>query len=63
MTSSRSITAASTQTWTHLSTKGLLRRGQADRRTNAYSSTRRGIREIEARRDWEQQYVDDLFSE
>jgi DNA-binding PadR family transcriptional regulator len=43
--------------------KGLIEKGQADRRTNVYSVTRRGEREIEARRDWEDQYVDDLLSE
>ncbi|MCU4743949.1 PadR family transcriptional regulator [Halobacteria archaeon AArc-m2/3/4] len=43
--------------------KGLLEKGEADRRTNVYSVTRRGRREIEARRDWEGQYVADLLSE
>ncbi|ERJ06275.1 transcriptional regulator PadR-like family protein [Halorhabdus tiamatea SARL4B] len=38
--------------------KGLVEKGQRDRRTNYYSLTRRGRREIEARRDWESQYVD-----
>jgi DNA-binding PadR family transcriptional regulator len=33
-------------------------KGQRDRRTNFYSMTRRGSREIEARRDWENQYVE-----
>lgn len=42
--------------------KGLIDKGKADRRTNVYSVTRRGEREIEARRDWEQQYVADLLS-
>jgi len=37
--------------------KGLVEKGQRDRRTNFYSLTSRGQREIEARRDWEQQYV------
>ncbi|WP_306061369.1 PadR family transcriptional regulator [Natronococcus wangiae] len=41
--------------------KGLLEKSQADRRTNVYSVTRRGKREIEARREWEQQYVRDLL--
>ena len=36
----------------------LVEKGQRDRRTNFYSLTRRGRREIEARREWEQQYVD-----
>lgn len=43
--------------------KGLIEKGQADRRTNVYSVTRRGEREVKARRDWEDQYVDDLLSE
>ena len=37
--------------------KGLLEKGQIDRRTNYYQVTQRGRREIEARREWEQQYV------
>ncbi|PSP17935.1 PadR family transcriptional regulator [Halobacteriales archaeon QH_10_67_13] len=36
----------------------LVEKGQRDRRTNFYSLTSRGRREIEARRDWEQQYVE-----
>jgi PadR family transcriptional regulator, regulatory protein PadR len=43
--------------------KGLVEKEKADRRTNIYSTTRRGTREIEARRDWEGQYVDDRLSE
>ena len=39
--------------------KGLVEKGQKDRRTNVYSITRRGTREIEAQREWEQQYLDD----
>ena len=35
--------------------KGLVEKGQRDRRTNYYSLTRRGHREIEARQDWEAQ--------
>ncbi|MDL0126336.1 MULTISPECIES: PadR family transcriptional regulator [Halobacteriales] len=38
--------------------KGLLEKGQLDKRTNVYTLTRRGRREIAARRDWETQYVD-----
>ncbi len=38
--------------------KGLVEKGQRDRRTNTYVLTRRGRREIEARHEWEQQYVD-----
>ncbi|ADB63652.1 transcriptional regulator, PadR-like family (plasmid) [Haloterrigena turkmenica DSM 5511] len=43
--------------------KGLVKKGEADRRTNFYTITDRGRREIEARRDWEDQYVSDLLSE
>ncbi|WP_306060371.1 helix-turn-helix transcriptional regulator [Natronococcus wangiae] len=38
--------------------KGLIEKGKIDRRTNEYSVTRRGEREIETRRNWEQQYMD-----
>ncbi|WP_247728897.1 PadR family transcriptional regulator [Halovivax limisalsi] len=38
--------------------KGLVEKGQRDRRTNYYTVTRRGVRELEARREWEGQYVD-----
>ncbi len=38
--------------------KGLVEKGVIDRRTNKYTITRRGKREITARRDWENQYVD-----
>jgi len=38
--------------------KGLTEKGKKDRRTNVYTITRRGIREIEARQQWESQYVD-----
>ena len=38
--------------------KGLVEKGQRDRRTNFYTLTRRGRRELDARRDWESQYVD-----
>lgn len=43
--------------------KGLVEKGQKDDRTNAYALTRRGRREIEARREWEEQYVDELLDE
>jgi PadR family transcriptional regulator PadR len=36
-----------------LVSKGLVDKGDRDRRTNAYSATRRGRREIAARRNWE----------
>jgi DNA-binding PadR family transcriptional regulator len=38
--------------------KGLVEKGEIDQRTNSYSLTRRGRREIEARREWETEYVD-----
>jgi DNA-binding PadR family transcriptional regulator len=38
--------------------KGLIDKGQRDQRTNFYTVTRRGRREIEAREEWEAQYVD-----
>ncbi|RRJ29386.1 PadR family transcriptional regulator [Halocatena pleomorpha] len=38
--------------------KGLVEKGQQDRRTNYYSVTRRGQREINARTEWEAQYID-----
>lgn len=38
--------------------KGLVEKGERDRRTNTYTVTRRGVREIKARRDWESEYVD-----
>ncbi|SEO75300.1 Transcriptional regulator PadR-like family protein [Halorientalis persicus] len=37
--------------------KGLLEKGEQDRRTNYYIVTTRGQRELEARRDWEDQYL------
>ncbi|UHQ98326.1 PadR family transcriptional regulator (plasmid) [Natrinema zhouii] len=43
--------------------KGLVEKGEADRRTNVYTLTARGRREIEARRDWEDQYVGELLTE
>lgn len=43
--------------------KGLVDKGKVDRRTNSYRLTARGKRELEARREWENQYVDDLLSE
>ena len=39
--------------------KGLVEKGERDRRTNSYTLTRRGGRELDARRDWEREYVDD----
>ena len=37
--------------------KGLLEKGKIDNRTNYYQVTQRGRREIEARREWEDQYT------
>ncbi|QGX93382.1 PadR family transcriptional regulator (plasmid) [Haloplanus rallus] len=38
--------------------KGLLEKGELDKRTNVYTVTQRGQREIEARREWENQYLE-----
>ena len=38
--------------------KGLVEKGRIDDRTNSYSLTARGRRELEARREWESGYVD-----
>ena len=38
--------------------QGLVSKGQKDERTNSYSATARGRREIEARQEWEAQYID-----
>ena len=40
--------------------KGLIDKGQLDRRTNTYSLTQRGQRELEARSEWEDQFVAEL---
>lgn len=37
--------------------KGLVEKGQVDQRANYYVLTDRGRREIDARREWEKQYV------
>jgi len=37
--------------------KGLLEKGEQDRRTNYYIVTTRGQRELDARRQWEEQYL------
>jgi len=39
--------------------KGLVKKGEIDKRTNSYTVTQRGRREIESRNDWEAQYLDD----
>lgn len=38
--------------------KGLIEKSQRDRRTNEYTPTRRGRREIDARVEWEAGYID-----
>ena len=38
--------------------KGFVEKGKHDQRTNYYTLTRRGRRELQARRDWETQYVE-----
>jgi len=38
--------------------KGLLEKGELDERTNYYTLTQRGRRELEARREWEDSYLD-----
>ncbi|ELY46900.1 PadR family transcriptional regulator [Natronorubrum sulfidifaciens] len=38
--------------------KTLVEKGQLDRRTNYYAISDRGLEQIEARRAWEQQYLD-----
>ena len=43
--------------------KGLVEKGKVDRRTNSYTITARGQRELEARREWEEQYVGELLSD
>ncbi|MEF8775405.1 MAG: PadR family transcriptional regulator [Haloarculaceae archaeon] len=40
-----------------LVSKGLVEKGQKDRRTNVYRLTARGERELSARQSWEAQYV------
>lgn len=42
--------------------KGLVEKGQRDRRTNYYVLTDRGDREIEARRDWEGGHLEEAAS-
>jgi len=38
--------------------KGLVEKGEIDQRTNSYTLTKRGQRELEARREWEEKYLD-----
>ena len=37
--------------------KGLVEKGKKDKRTNSYGLTERGQREIDARGEWEKQYI------
>jgi PadR family transcriptional regulator PadR len=41
--------------------KGLVAKGSKDDRTNAYSLTQRGERELEHRRKWENDHLDELL--
>lgn len=41
--------------------KGLVEKGQRDLRTNTYVLTDRGKRELEARREWEDQHVGEVL--
>lgn len=41
--------------------KGLVEKSQYDRRTNAYTLTDRGHRELTARRDWESEYLSETL--
>ncbi len=38
--------------------KGLVEKGEIDKRTNSYNVTNRGERELEAREKWKKQYVE-----
>ncbi|WP_122091254.1 PadR family transcriptional regulator [Halalkalicoccus subterraneus] len=38
--------------------KGLVEKGEMDKRTNVYSVSKRGRRELESRREWERQFMD-----
>jgi DNA-binding PadR family transcriptional regulator len=40
-----------------LAEKGLIEKGKHDQRTNEYTTTRRGTRELEARTKWETEYI------
>jgi DNA-binding PadR family transcriptional regulator len=41
--------------------KGLLDKGKKDDRTNEYTVTNRGQDELEARQEWEDQLIQDIF--
>lgn len=38
--------------------RGLVEKGELDDRTNLYSLTQRGVRELTARREWTNQHID-----
>lgn len=42
--------------------KGLIEKSQRDKRSNYYSLTQRGQRELIARREWEDQYVKETLT-
>ena len=42
--------------------KGLVEKGTLDKRTNFYTVTQRGRRELEDRRRWEDQYLEETLS-
>jgi DNA-binding PadR family transcriptional regulator len=42
--------------------KGLVEKGSLDRRTNFYTLTRRGRREIEDRNGWQEHYAEELVA-
>jgi len=42
--------------------KGLVEKGRIDDRTNSYELTQRGVRELEARREWEDHRAGILLS-
>ena len=43
--------------------KGLVEKGRIDDRTNAYTLTQRGERELEARREWEDGIAGEIIEE
>ena len=43
--------------------KGLVEKGEIDQRTNSYTLTKRGQRELEARREWEEEYLEETSAE
>jgi DNA-binding PadR family transcriptional regulator len=42
--------------------KGLIEKGKRDKRTNYYSVTKRGRRELVARREWEDQHAEETVA-